>query len=73
MRYGAGAPVSQLEGPAGVTVENGVPSSYRQVLTGRATAYSASRGRGSSGLGLYEGTVAVDPNVIPYGLSLIHI
>jgi len=72
MRYGAGAPVSALAAPAGVTVTNGVPSSYSYVITGRATAYSASRGRGSSGLGLYEGTVAVNPNVIPYG-SLLYI
>lgn len=64
--YGAGAPVSKMEGPE---VVNGVPSSYSRVLTGRATAYSG-RGRGASGLGLYEGTVAVDPNVIPYGTKL---
>ena len=64
--YQAGAPVSQMEGPE---VVDGVPSSYTRVLTGRATAYSGS-GRGASGLGLYEGTVAVDPNVIPYGTKL---
>ena len=64
--YKAGAPVSDLSGPE---VVNGVPSSYTRVLTGRATAYSGS-GRGASGLGLYEGTVAVDPNVIPYGTKL---
>ena len=55
-----------MEGPE---VVNGVPSTYSRVLTGRATAYSGS-GRGASGLGLYEGTVAVDPNVIPYGTKL---
>ena len=72
MRYGAGAAISPLEAPEGITIDNGVPSSYRKVLTGRATAYSASRGRGASGLGLYLGTVAVNPNVIPYG-SLLYI
>lgn len=72
MSYGAGAPVSDVPAPAGITVNGGVPSSYRTVYTGRATGYSASRGRGASGLGLYEGTVAVNPNVIPYG-SLLYI
>lgn len=62
--YKAGAPVSPLEGPE---VVNGVPSSYKAVYTGRATGYSASRGRGASGKGLGYGTVAVNPNLIPYG------
>ena len=70
LRYSTGAPVSDLPAPNGVTVTNGVPSSYSQVFTGRATGYSSARGRGSSGLGLYEGTVAVDPNVIPYGTKM---
>ena len=65
--YQAGAPVSSVEGPA---VVNGVPSSYSAVYTGRATGYSSRRGRGASGLGLGYGTVAVNPNVIPYGTKL---
>lgn len=65
--YAAGAPVSPLTGPDGTT---SAPSSYTKVLTGRATGYYASRGRGASGLGLGYGTVAVDPNVIPYGTLL---
>ncbi len=65
--YQAGAPVSPLEGPE---VINGVPSTYKAVYTGRATGYSASRGRGASGLGLSYGTVAVNPNLIPYGTKL---
>ena len=65
--YRAGAPVSDRQGPELV---NGVPSSYTAVYNGRATGYSASRGRGASGLGLGYGTVAVNPNLIPYGTLL---
>ena len=65
--YKAGAPVSDLSGPE---VVNGVPSNYTAVYTGRATGYSASRGRGASGLGLGYGTVAVNPSLIPYGTKL---
>ena len=65
--YGAGAPVSPLTGPDGTT---NAPSSYSQVLTGKATGYYSKGGKGSSGLGLGYGTVAVDPSVIPYGTLL---
>lgn len=65
--YAEGAPVSPLTGPDGTT---NPPTSYTQVLTGRATGYYSPRGRGASGLGLGYGTVAVDPNVIPYGTLL---
>lgn len=65
--YAAGAAVSSLSGPELV---NGVPASYTAVYTGRATGYYSKRGRGASGLGLYYGTVAVNPNIIPYGTKL---
>lgn len=66
-RYAAGAPVSPRTGPDGTT---NPPSGYSAVYTGRATGYSSSGGRGASGLGLGYGTVAVDPNLIPYGTLL---
>lgn len=65
--YGDGAPVSPLTGPDGTT---NAPASYSQVLTGKATGYYSRGGKGSSGLGLGYGTVAVDPDVIPYGTLL---
>jgi 3D (Asp-Asp-Asp) domain-containing protein len=65
--YGEGAPVSSLTGPDGTT---NAPTTYKKVLTGKATGYSSSGGRGASGLGLGYGTVAVDPSVIPYGTLL---
>ncbi|WP_242967437.1 3D domain-containing protein [Faecalibacterium sp. An77] len=65
--YGAGAPVSPVTGPDGTT---NPPSSYSKVLTGKATGYYSRTGNGASGLGLGYGTVAVDPDVIPYGTLL---
>ena len=38
--------------------------------SGKATGYYSRTGKGSSGLGLGYGTVAVDPSVIPYGKLL---
>lgn len=69
-KYGAGAPVSDLEAPEGVTIENGVPSTYSEVYTMRATGYSSKKGKGASGLGLYYGTFAVDPKIIPFGTKV---
>lgn len=69
--YKAGAPVSKVEAPPGITInENGEPSSYSTVYSMKATGYYSARGRGSSGLGLYYGTFAVDPTLIPYGTKV---
>ncbi len=67
--YGEGAPVSSLTGLDGTTAP---PTEYSRVLTGKATGYYSKTGKGSSGLGLGYGTVAVNPNIIPYG-SLLYI
>lgn len=68
----ADAPVNYLAAPDWLKLDsNGNPVSYRQVLTGKATAYSASAGAyGASGRYLHTGYVAVNPNVIPYGTRL---
>lgn len=45
--------------------------SYKKVLTGSATAYTASEGAlTSTGVPAYVGGVAVNPSVIPYGSKL---
>ncbi|MDL2254603.1 ubiquitin-like domain-containing protein, partial [Ruminococcaceae bacterium OttesenSCG-928-I18] len=50
---------------------DGLPVDATRVMKGTVcTAYSSSGGRGASGLGLYCGTVAVNPNVIPYGTRM---
>lgn len=68
--YGEGAPVSIFTGPE---IVDGVPGEgVTQVYTGqRSTGYSASlTAKGASGQRLTYGTVAVNPNVIPYGTLL---
>ena len=62
--------VSPLPPPEGITVENNVPSSYTTVYSMKSTGYYSSSGRGASGLGLYYGTFACDPNIIPYGTKV---
>lgn len=67
-----GVPCSTIAEFDGVTMNpDGTPANYSRLMQGAVTtAYSSSGGRGSSGLGLYCGTVAVNPNVIPYGTRL---
>lgn len=62
--------VSPLPPPPGITVVNNVPSSYTTVYSMTSTGYYSPRGRGASGLGLYYGTFACNPNVIPYGTKV---
>lgn len=45
--------------------------SYKRVITGSGTAYTAPAGAGTAtGVKAYHGGVAVNPNVIPYGSKL---
>lgn len=64
--------ISQLEVPDYLTLdENGVPTSYSQVLTGKSCAYSAKpTAYTASGRQVKVGYVAVDPAIIPYGTEL---
>ena len=70
--YGETVPVSRFEGP---DIVDGQPvEGVAEVFTSqRATGYSASpTAKGASGRRLTYGTVAVNPNLIPYG-SLLYI
>lgn len=57
--------------PDTVKLVNGLPESYTRIITGKSTAYSARPGaKTASGRYAVVGTVAVNPNVIPYGSEL---
>ncbi len=50
---------------------NGIPTKYKQVLTGTACAYTANEGAiTATGTAPAVGTVAVNPKIIPYGSKL---
>ena len=52
-------------------LENGVPTKYTYKVSGKVTAYTAPEGAGTySGRPLGIGTVAVNPQVIPFGSEL---
>lgn len=64
--------ISNIAAPLDLVLdENGVPLDYSQVLTGKSCAYSAAPGASTaSGRKAEVGTVAVNPNIIPYGTEL---
>ncbi len=67
-----GVPTSRIIGFDDIEMgPDGRPLDYEYIMQNAiCTAYSSSGGMGSSGLGLYCGTVAVNPNVIPYGTRM---
>ena len=64
--------VSLLDVPEWLSFdENGVPTEYVNVLTGNACAYTADPDAlMSTGKVVFQGYVAVDPDIIPYGSEL---
>ena len=61
-------PYAKMENPEQLKLVNGIPENYTRIVSGKATAYSAKPGAlTASGRYAVVGTVAVNPNVIPYG------
>ena len=64
-------PGSEAYNTGDIALVNGIPENYTRVVSGRSTAYTAPEGSGTaSGRRAQVGTVAVNPNVIPYGSEL---
>ncbi len=64
-------PYAKMSDPSSLKLVNGIPETYTRVITGKSTAYSAYPGSyTASGRRAVVGTVAVNPNVIPYGSEL---
>lgn len=65
-----GVAMSEKNAPDWLTLDaNGIPTSYRYCITGKATAYYSGYIT-STGTRPMQGTVAVDPREIPYGTRM---
>ncbi len=61
-------PYVKMKNPEELKLVNGIPENYTKIVSGKATAYSARAGAlTASGRYAVVGTVAVNPNIIPYG------
>ncbi len=66
-----GTMISELAVPSRIKIENGVPTSYKSIVTGKAAAYTAKAGaKTASGRVAMPGHIAVNPNQFPYGTEL---
>lgn len=64
-----GTPLSKAPGGIQLNAKN-QPVNYKKVYTAKSCTAYATGTRGASGMRLGVGTVAVNPNVIPYGTKL---
>lgn len=65
------APISELTMPSKYTIgTNGVPTSYKYTITGKAAAYCVPGGTTSTGKKVKPGYIAVNPKQIPYGTEM---
>lgn len=64
--------ISTLAVPSSLELDkNGIPTSYKKVMTFNATAYTDSSGnKCASGVTPQTGYIAVNPNIIPYGTKM---
>ncbi len=64
-------PYAKMSDPEALSLINGIPAEYTRVISGKSTAYTAGyNSLTASGRKAEIGTVAVNPNVIPYGSEL---
>lgn len=65
-------PYAKMSDPSALTLVDGVPENYTRIVSGKATAYSSPKVNPltASGRPALVGTVAVNPNIIPYGSEL---
>lgn len=64
-------PYAKMSDPSALKLVDGIPENYARIVSGKATSYSARPGASTaSGRKAVVGTVAVNPNVIPYGSEL---
>lgn len=64
-------PISELSLPSKYTIgPDGIPTSYKKTITGKAAAYCIPGGTTSTGKAVKPGYIAVNPKQIPYGTEM---